>query len=121
MSVRLVDNSSKVLDTINSSVNRALTRLGLTMVEVITNYMLSNYGRPIYLTGDLLRSITFNVNLATKTVTVGSNLQYSVFVHEGTLKQPARAFIRDALLENKQIWEDIISEELGQGFKLSIV
>lgn len=81
--------------------------------------MYTNYGRPIYLTGDLIRSITAQPNLQYKRVAVGSNLNYAETVHEGTSKTAPRRYIKDALLENTDIWREIIKEELSNGFSLS--
>lgn len=121
MKVKIIDNTDKVMSLLEENINRTLTELGLKMVEEITTYMLTKYGKPIWFSGDLLRSITFKVNLNTKTVTIGTKQEYAEIIHEGSTKRVGRPFIKDALLENTDIWERIIKDNLGQGFKVRLV
>jgi len=95
---------------------KALTAIGQAAVEITTDYMMTRYTRPIYKTGDLIRSIAFNVNAGAQLVKVGSNLNYAVFVHNGTRRMSGRPFLKDAILQNKKVYQNIAAEQLGAGF-----
>ena len=118
--ITFTDNSKQVLSTMENSIKKALTALGQAIVEVTVDYMQKKYGKPIYLTGDLIRSISFDVDLAGQKVIVGSNLEYAQWVHNGTARMPARPFLRDAMLDNVEIWNEIVQEYLGAGFSVSV-
>lgn len=111
----------KVLSQMQQNIQRALTALGQAIVEVTVDYMQYKYGKAIYLTGDLIRSITFNIDIQGQRVTVGSNLNYAVWVHNGTARMPARPFLKDAILENINIWEEVVAEHLGEGWTVKAV
>lgn len=98
---------------------KALTALAQAIVEVTTDYMRYKYGKPIYLTGDLIRSISFDIDVQGQRVIVGSNLNYSVWVHSGNSRMPGRPFLSDAILENVAIWQEVVTEHLGEGWKIS--
>ena len=117
--ITFVDNSDKVLSQLNNNIAKALTAMGQAIVEVTVDYMEHEYGSAIYLTGDLIRSISFNVDLKGQEVTVGSNLNYAGWVHNGTSRMPARPFLRDAVLNNAKIWKEVAAEHLGAGWSIS--
>lgn len=114
------DNSDQVINLMNDNVTKSLTAIGQTIVEITTDYMEHKYGKAIRITGDLIRSISFNINMADKSVTIGSNLNYSSWVHNGTSKMSARPFLRDAIMENIKIIEEVAAEYLGDGFRISV-
>lgn len=114
------DNSREVLRQMNENITRALTAIGQTIVEITVDYMENRYGKAIRITGDLIRSIAFNVDTGSKTVTIGSEISYSTWVHNGTSKMSARPFLRDAIMENIKTIEEVAAEYLGSGFKISI-
>ena len=120
MSVTFKDNSKQVLSTMENSIKKALTALGQAIVEVTVDYMQKKYSKPIYLTGDLIRSISFDVDLAGQKVIVGSVQNYAQWVHNGTARMPARPFLRDAMLDNVEIWNEIVQEYLGAGFSVFV-
>lgn len=122
MSVEFKDNSVAVLAAMELAKKKTLTEIGLTAVEVTNDYMQTRYGRPIYQTGDLMRSIAFNVRTADDAVDVGSNLEYAPWVHNGTARTSkefpnGRPFLRDAIMENKDIWSEIAGQEISATMK----
>lgn len=116
MSVEFKDHSNEVLAKLNGNKLRALKAIGEAAVEVTNDYMQSKYGKPIYITGDLMRSISSNVRLNDEAVDIGSNLNYAEWVHNGTRRMDARPFLKDAITENTDIWEEVAAEHLGEGF-----
>jgi len=115
--VKFKDNSSELLEKFKSNQIMALTAIGQIVVEITTDYMMTRYGKPIYRTGDLMRSISYNVNTGELEVKIGSNLDYAIWVHNGTQKMSARPFLKDAITENAQIIEEVAMERLGAGFR----
>jgi len=111
----LKDNSKEVLKQFEHNIPRALTAIGEAAVEVTTDYMKKRYYRPIYLTGDLIRDVNYKVH--ERSVDIGNSLNYANWVHNGTMKMAARPYLKDAILENRKIWEEVSSENLSKGFK----
>jgi len=70
-------------------------------------------------TGMLRRSITSMVSSDDKTISgaVGTNVEYAVYVHEGTSKMQARPFITDAIRAKRGEIEDIMKKYGGDGLK----
>lgn len=118
--VRIIDNRAEARRKLDENIEKALFALGFAVVETVINYMQANYGNPIFDTGTLIRSITFDVDLQAKKVFIGTNIDYSIFVHNGTSRMRARPFLLDAVTENVNVWKEIIAEKLGQGWKFGI-
>ena len=73
------DNSGRLLAQMQGNARRALTAMGTKAVGLTVQKMESGYGKPIRRTGDLMRSITYEVeNSGKNTVDVGSNLEYGI-------------------------------------------
>jgi hypothetical protein len=117
MPLEFTDNSGKVKSQMEANMKRALTAMGLVGMETVTDTMNKGYGQPIYLTGDLQRSMTFNVNIAEQSVTWGSNLNYAVYVHEGTLRMTGRPFLKDGILNRKDMLIETAEMYLKQGME----
>jgi len=68
-----------------------------------------------YDTGMLMRSITYRVDDTKTSVDgrVGTNLEYSLYVHEGTSKMPSRPFLSDAIAS----LSDEIIDNVGEALK----
>lgn len=49
-----------------------------------------------------------------KSVNVGTNVEYAVYVHEGTLRMAPRRFLKDAIEKNAKKYQDIIQEDLSK-------
>lgn len=67
----------------------------------------------IYDTGALYNSIKADIKtnlLLNHELTIGTDMEYAVFVHNGTRKLKGRPFIRDALIENQSKIPQIIKD-----------
>lgn len=114
--IQLNDHSEAVLAQMDANVERALTAMGIKAVGLIVKQMESGYGKPIRRTGDLMRSIAYEVeNSGKNTVDVGSNLEYAPFVHEGTSRMAGRPYLRDALQDGSDDLEQVCAAYLRQG------
>ena len=114
--VTLTDNSAQVLAKLSANKSAALQAMGVKAVGLTVQKMQSGYGRPIRRTGDLMRSIAYEVENSEKnTVDVGSNLEYAPFVHEGTSRMAGRPYLRDALQDGSDDLEKVCAAYLRQG------
>lgn len=112
--VKMISHASKVLSKYKSNKRAALEAIGQAATEITVDYMDTRYGAPIRETGDLMASIAFKVGR--NDVIIGSNINYAVFIHEGTPKMRARPFLRDAINENKKVYSELAADELGRNF-----
>lgn len=117
MSVEFKDNSAAVLEAMERAKKKALAAIGLAAVEVTTNYMESRYGKPIRQSGDLMRDANARPSQTPDAVDVGNTLDYAPHVHNGTAKMPARPYLRDAIMENTDIWKEVAEEHIGKELK----
>lgn len=71
-------------------------------------------------TGRLKGSIDYKVSILSfignGSLSIGSNVDYAIFVHEGTRYQAARRFITDAVNENTAYINNMILNNLLRGF-----
>lgn len=116
--IKVVDNSAQVLAQLKGNKKVALTAMGIKAVWLTIRKMQNGYGKPIYKTGDLQRSISSAVNNSHEdTVDVGSeDIEYAPLVHEGTSRMAGRPYLRDALTEGKDGLQNIAAAYLKQGF-----
>jgi HK97 gp10 family phage protein len=98
MKVEITDNSGAFLDNLETKAEAALTAAGMFLM---TESMLELGSDPRRIdTGNLLLSIHNEVDMGDKTVTVGTNEEYAIYVHEGTRRMVANRFIRNAFQNN---------------------
>lgn len=117
MSVEFRDNSAAVLAAMEAAKKKALTAIGQAAVEVVTDYMQSRYGAPIRQTGDLMRDVNARPSQMPDAVDIGNSLEYAPWVHNGTRKMAARPYLRDAIMDNADIWREIAEEHIGAEMK----
>ena len=101
-SVRITDNSSKVLSAITGARERALENIGLAG---------EGYAKktcPVD-TGRLRNSITHAVD--GNDVYIGTNVEYAPPVEMGTVNQKAQPFLRPAATEHTSTYKSIIMDE----------
>ena len=112
MKITFEDNSPQVLAKMKDNKQKALTALGHAIVEVTLDYMTHKYYKDIHLTGDLKRDVNFRIDPSKDELRIGNSLNYAIDVHEGTARMRARPYLRDAIMDNKKIWEEVLSENL---------
>ena len=97
------------------NVGNALTAMGIKAVGLTVEKMVSGYGAPIWDTGTLMRSITFEKVGGEDAILVGSPVEYAGYVHDGTSKMAGRPFLRDAIFEGADALKAVAQNELGKG------
>lgn len=110
------DNRDEVLSVLVDKIQTALEAVGL-QAEGNAKLELENDPRRID-TGRLRNSITHTVD--DNTVYIGTNVEYGIYVHEGTTypngggMRPNR-FLKNALADHTNEYEDIIKDYLTRG------
>ena len=107
----LKDNSAVVLGAMQTAQKAAANEMAKAAADFVQENMLYGYHDPhgpdghteIVDTGKLFDSIKGIVRKVSQNafdVTVGTEVEYAIYVHEGTRKLKARRFIRDAMAKN---------------------
>ncbi len=86
--IKFTDNTPRLLEALDSWAERVLTIWGMTVQDyaqlLVPTGTADRTGIEGYVGGALKASLTYAVDLAKKTVAIGSNLFYSVYVELGT-------------------------------------
>lgn len=86
--IKFTDNTPQLHEALDSWAKRVLTLWGMTVQDyaqlLVPTGTEDSTGIEGYVGGALKQSLTYAVDLAKKTVTIGSNLFYSVYVELGT-------------------------------------
>ena len=111
MDIDIVDNSGKVKAELEEKIPRILEALGI-FVEGEAKDELENDPRRID-TGNLRNSITHAVDEKEPAVYIGTNVDYGIYVHEGTVRMAPNRFLKNAIERN----EDQIKEYIENNLK----
>lgn len=118
---KFVSHKAEIIDAKNRAVEAALNEIGLTaerfIKEKISEPKPHKNGdtRPSVVTGELRRSIDYNVDTADESVTVGTNVEYAPYVELGTVRAPAYPYIRPAIEEHMGEFKEITQKHLQGG------
>ena len=112
-SVKFIDNSPEALRAYEEAVEAGLTAIGLDAEGWAKREISGELGAPKRVdTGNLRNSITNDVDTKEHAVYIGTNVEYGIYVHEGTYRMEPNRFLRNAaekhLGEYKQILEDAL-------------
>ena len=114
--IEMKDYKKEMESKLKTNMGAALVSMGEIGLEMILDVMKKKYGRPIYLSGDLMRSMTFVTDTWKQSVTWGTNLNYGPAVHEGMRGMTKRPFLKDGIIDNKDKLRDVVAQELKKGF-----
>lgn len=126
MSVRFEDHSTEVLRRVQGNIKKAAIDVGDIARDAVQEKMLWGYhdahGNPphteIVDTGRLFDSIEGQVKAVNANVyqtSVGTDVPYAEYVHEGTYKLKGRPFITDGIMESREEIQTAIREALRRG------
>lgn len=123
------DNSESVKRQLEANIPKALDQMGLMIRSLIIQQLQSGFGREIRKTGDLQRSIDYEVegneivfgvkqDFMGKTEP-GKDMIYGWWVHDGTSKMAGRPYVRNATYGEAQMKKIVSAGEpaLKEGFK----
>ena len=117
------DNTELILNALASATAEGAQKMADTAVESVQYQILYGYKDPhgedghteIVDTGALFDSIKGDVKRQSQnlyTITVGTDRDYAVYVHNGTRHLKARRFITDGINRARGDMEDILRDEL---------
>lgn len=108
--IRINDHSKEFLSSFDKAISAALEGVGIH-IEGEAKEELENTPRRID-TGNLRNSITHDVEESKKTVYIGTNVEYGIYVHEGTSKMAPNRFLKNAVERNKEQIKDYFKNTL---------
>ena len=109
------DNSPKIREEFEKACRRALKAVGIEAERAVKE--ITHVGtpesthKPGYRGGTLKKSITHEVN-GNESVTIGTDVEYAVYVEMGTIKMKAQPYLRPGIYDNMDRWKDIIIDQL---------
>ena len=106
-----VDNTDEIIRASREAVTRALEAMGF-QCEAHAKLELQNTPRRID-TGLLQNSITHEVQ--GDAVYIGTDVEYAIYVHEGTRKMAPNRFLKNAVVKNKEEYKAIAEQYLKDG------
>lgn len=126
MAVRFEDHSTEVLRRVRGNLKNAAVDVGDIARDAVQMKMLYGYndvhGNPphteIVDTGRLFDSIEGQVKAVNANVyqtSVGTDVPYAEYVHEGTSRLKGRPFITDGILDSRDEIQTAIREALRRG------
>lgn len=114
--VKITDNSLIVKQAMEDAIRRALTTMGIGAQSHAGDNLdkpmphADGTSRPYEDTGNLKRSIAYAVQ--GHQVQIGENVEYAIYIHEGTRYIKPNRFLRDAVAENAEEYKSILKQEL---------
>ena len=109
--VRIEDHTDEYMRGVDTALLNALEDIGLH-IEGEAKEELENTPRRID-TGNLRNSITNEVVDDEKAVYIGTNVEYAIYVHEGTSRMAPNRFLKNAVSRNVDQIKDYIKKALS--------
>lgn len=103
--VKFTDNSAKVLSALPPAIERALEAIGM----VAESY--AKRDCPVD-TGRLRNSVTHAVDGEERTVYIGTNVEYGVYIEMGTSRMRARPYLAPAATHHKEEYKQIAEQAM---------
>lgn len=107
------DNSKQVLAQMERNISQALHRVGIKWLERVSPLVPVDTSR-------LQKSMTYQVDIANKQVTVGTDVEYSVFVELGTYKMRAQPYLKPSIVNYINDYKSEVQKALGEGWGVSV-
>ena len=120
LTVSLVDNSDLVRNALAEQIEQALIAVGMAAesnakLEITHEVYDQPEARSGYVrTGRLRDSLTHEVLDGEKAVIVGSNVEYAKYVEGGTMKMPARPYLRPAIVNHVDEYKALVEAALSK-------
>lgn len=109
--VRIDDHSDEYMRALEDALPWALEAVGIH-IEGEAKEELENTPRRID-TGNLRNSINYQVKESEKAVYVGTDVQYALYVHEGTSRMEANRFLTNAVDRNRDQINSYLKDALS--------
>lgn len=102
----IADHTDEVLEALGTAITRGLVAIGIEAEADAAAICPVDTGR-------LRNSITHALEPDGRAVIVGTNVEYSIYVHEGTHRQKAQPFLKNAVVKNFDTYKDIMRDALS--------
>lgn len=102
------DEAKRIMET---GIERALEAMGL-VAESYARLELESNPRRID-TGNLRNSISHRVDSQDQSVIIGTDVEYAIYVHEGTEKMAPNRFLKNAVENHKDRYQLIAANEIN--------
>ena len=109
--VRIEDHTNEYMRAVEDALETALEAVGI-QIEGEAKEELENTPRRID-TGNLRNSITHLVVESEGVVYVGTNVEYALYVHEGTSRMEENRFLTNAVERNKDQIDQYLKDALS--------
>lgn len=106
--LKITDNSSKVGAELEEAVKKALTLCGTEAQSYAKKYLTEKGAVD---TGNLRNSVAYKVE--SKTMAVGTNVEYAPYIEYGTYKMKARPYLEPAIADHADKYRSIIKSTLS--------
>lgn len=110
MKIEIKDNSDRFRNELHSKIPRLLEEIGIQISGEAMDE-LENTPRRVD-TGNLKNSIIYRTAPEEDAVYIGTNVEYAIYVHEGTMKLKPNRFLKNAVIHNENQIKKKIKEEL---------
>ncbi len=107
----LVLPEEKLREIMERAAQSALSAMGEEAVRLTREKMRCGYAQPILDSGALMADVRWCFHAA-RAVSVGNTLPYAAYVHNGTDRQAARPYLRDALAAGENRLRDAAQQAL---------
>lgn len=101
----IADNTEEIVKAIGTTLARALEAVGIQAEGDSKKICPVDTGR-------LRNSITHTIDAGDMTAVIGTNVEYALYVHEGTHGRKGQPFLVDAVTQNKDKYRRIIEKML---------
>lgn len=110
MSVEFIDHRNEVMAELNQRLGKTLEAVGIFVTGEAQDE-LENSPRRVD-TGNLQNSISHKPSQVEKAVYIGTDVEYALYVHEGTSKMMPNHFLRNAVERNRDQIKNYFEENL---------
>lgn len=111
MKVELKDNSEQFKREMQAKISNVLDSLGIGVMKWAQDELEHTDPRRVD-TANLKNSIAFEVSESEKAVYVGTNVEYGIYVHEGTRKMTPNRFLKNAVVNHEEKIKNYIKQQL---------
>ena len=101
----VADNTEQVTSAMKSAVEAALEEIGIVAEGAAKRLCPVDTGR--------LRNSITHALMGDDSVAIGTNVEYAIYVHEGTSRHKGVPFLTQAAQNNKGRFESILRKHLG--------
>lgn len=104
----IADHTDEVIERLGIAIARALEAVGIQAESDAANLCPVDTGR-------LRNSITHTIDGGELAAYVGTNVEYALYVHEGTSRRKGQPFLTDAVNQNADDYRDIFEAAMKSG------